>query len=216
MKKLPASLLKNIVLLSALVATVSNLLFKTPDRNTLLILQIVFGTAYVGFSIAEFLSQVQKASLPYDRFFYLPFNVISTKVIKLGAFLIACVVLSFSTTLIFLAGLLVSVLVSDLLIFLLRLKQKVYYISLFANYVLFSLEEERKVFASQIKTIEYRYEFFYLKLKNNKIYDIDTNRLDKRNKHLFTEKFVRWGLLNRLEFTEEAKEKLADYISDTI
>jgi hypothetical protein len=217
MKKLPVSLIKYLVLLVTLIAVICNLIFKTPDKSTLLFILIGFAAVYIFLSVTEFLKQLEKSTLPYDRFFYLPLSVVSVKVIKLGAIVITGLVLFLSqSSLIYLGTLLLIILLSDLLVFLLRLRKKVYYVSLFANYILFALEEETKVFASQIETIEYRYDIFYLKAKNNKTYPIEIARMQKTDQPLFTEKFVLWVVCNKLVFTPEAKEKLADIISEAL
>ncbi len=216
MKKISSSLLKYLSLLCALGFTVGNLFYNIPNQLTLLILQIVFGAIYIAGSIAEFSRQLGKSDLPYDRFFYLPFMVITKKLIKLGAFTIACCVLFLSNSnLVFLAGLLLIIICADMIVFALRIKQKVYYVSLFENYVLFMQEEEKKIFASHIKTVEYRYEIFYLKLTTGKIHVVEVGRVEKSQQKVFTEKMVLWVLSNNLHFTDEAKAKLVDIIAAT-
>jgi|ERR1700761_605011 len=213
MQKITISLFKQLALLVALVVTTSYLFTGIPNGNTLFILQIGLGILYLFFSVAEFSTRLAKMNLPFDRFFYLPYNVISHKIIRLGAFGIAGGVLWISSSgLIFLAILLFMIIVSDILVFILKIKQRVYYMSLFANYVLISLEGEQKIFASQIESVEYRYDIFFLKLKDKKTVALETDRLTENQKQVFTEKFVQWVLRNQLEFTAEAKAKLANMI----
>ncbi len=213
MQKLTISLFKQLTLLVALIATSSYLFIGLPNGNTLFILQIVFGVLYLSFSVAEFSTKMAKMNMPFDRFFYLPYDVISHKLIRLGAFAIAGGVLWISSSgLMFLASLLFIIIAADLLVFILKVVQKVYYMSLFANYVLISLEKEQKIFASQIEMVEYRYDIFYLKLKDKKTVALETDRLLESQKQIFTEKMVQWVLRNQLEFTEEAKVKLVNLI----
>ena len=210
MQKLTFSLLKQITLLAALGVTTSYLFFYKPSGNTLLMLQVGLGVLYLFFSVMEFSGKMEKMSLPFDRFFYLPFSVVSDKLIWLGALSIAAVVLFFSQSrLVTLAVLLFIKILADVIVFALKMKRKVYYISLFANYVLISLEHEQKIFASSIESVEFRYDIFYLKLKDKKTASLITDRLSENEKQLFTEKFVQWALQNNLSFTEEAKQKLA-------
>jgi len=217
MKILSYSLLKYLSLLLALIFTAGYLFYGLPGKSNLIVLQIVLGIIYVAFSVLEFTRQLEKAKLPNDRFFYFPLSFISSKFIKLGAFTLACVLLFISkSNLVFLAGLLLTVILADVLVFLLRINKKVYYVSLFANYVLFSLEDEKKVFASHIKIIEYRYGIFYLQLKTGKIYTIQVAQVEKSRQNAFIEKFVLWVVCNKLHFTEEAKEKLANIIVEAI
>jgi hypothetical protein len=209
MQKLTISLFKQLALLVALIVTSSYLFIGVPNGNILFILQIVLGVLYLFFSVAEFSTKLAKMNLPFDRFFYLPYDVISHKLIRLGAFAIAGAVLWASPTgLRFLAALLFIIIAADLLVFILKIRQHVYYMSLFANYVLISLEGEKKIFASQIDSVEYRYDIFYLKLKDKKTVALETDRLAEGQKQIFTEKFVQWALRNQLEFTTEAKTKL--------
>lgn len=216
-KKFSAPLLKYFTLLAALCITTGNLFWSLPDRSTLLFVQAIFAALYIFLSISDFNAQQAKSALPYDRFFYLPFSTVSIKVIKLGIFALAAVILlTSSSRFVFLGVLLAIIFTADLLVFLLRLKQRVYYVSLFANYILFALEEERKVFAQHIESIEYRYEIFYLKTKNNKTFPIEIARMRKHERSLFTEKFVLWVVCNKLTFTPEAREKLADIISEAL
>jgi len=213
MQKLTISLFKQLTLLVALVVTSSYLFLGAPKGNTLFVLQIGLGILYLFFSVAEFSTKLAKMNLPFDRFFYLPYNVISHKIIRLGAFAIAGGVLWVSSSaLIFLAGLLFIIIIADVLVFILKIVQKVYYMSLFVNYILISLEGEQKIFASQIESVEYRYDIFYLKLKDKKTVALETDRLAENQKQIFTEKMVQWVLRNQLEFTAEAKAKLANLI----
>ncbi len=216
MKNLSFSLLKYFSLLLALIFTAGYLFYGTLGKSNLIILQLIFGIIYVTFSVLEFTKQLEKVKLPNDRFFYFPLSFLASKFIKLGAFTLACILLFLSkSNLVFLAGLLLTVILSDVLIFLLRIGKKVYYVSMFANYVLFSLEDEKRVFASHIKIVEYRYGIFYLQLTNGKIYTIEVERIEKTKQKLFIEKMVLWVLSNNLQFTDEAKAKLVDIISTT-
>ena len=209
MQKLTISLFKQLTLLVALGCTITHLFVSAFSKNTMIALLIALGMAYLFLSIAEFSTKLAKMSMPFDRFFYLPLRIISDTAIKLGAFAIAGGVLWVSSSaLVFLAGLLFIIILADLLVFILKVKQKVYYISLFANYVFISLEGDKKIFASQIAEVEYRYDIFYLKLKDKKTVSIITDRLAENQKQIFTQKFAQWVLLNKLEFTAEAKQKL--------
>jgi hypothetical protein len=209
MQKLTISLFKQLTLLVALGFTVTHLFVKAFDKNTMTGILIGLGVVYLFLSVAEFSTKLAKMNMPFDRFFYLPYEVISDKMIKLGAFAIAGGVLWVSSSaLVFLAGLLFIMIIADLIVFVLKVVQKVYYVSLFANYVLISLEREHKVFASQIAGVEYRYDIFYLKLKDKKTVSLVTDRLAEGQKQIFTEKFVQWVQRNQLEFTTEAKAKL--------
>jgi hypothetical protein len=217
MKSLSISLLKYFSLFLALAFTAANLLYSIPGTDNLLLIQISLGIVYVFFSVMEFTSRADTAHLPADRFFYFTLSFLSFKLIKNGAFAIACGVLFFSrSNLVFLAGLLLIVILADVLIFVLRFSRRAYFISLFANYVLFSLEDEKKIFASQVNIIEYRYRIFYLQLKSGKTYSIDVARIEKNLQASFIEKFVLWVVCNKLHFTNEAKEKLADVIAEAI
>lgn len=217
MKKIPVSLIKYLSLLVALVVTTSHLFYKVPDTVNLWIILCVFAVFYIVLSVSEFLSKLSKSHLPYERFFYLPLSVLFVKIIKLGAFLLTGIILFISeSSFVFLGVLVLIILFADLLVFVLRLGKNVYYISLFANYLLFALEEETKVFANQVASIEYRYDVFYLTTHTRKTFPIEIARLKRKDRNAFTEKFVLWAVCNKLVFTPEAKEKLADIISEAL
>lgn len=217
MNKIPASLAKYLALFVAVLFVISNLLAQIPGKTNMLILLGIFAAAYVFLSVREFMHTLEKSQLPYDRFFYLPFSVISLKLIKLGALAICGAVLLLSGSAVMYLGILVlTILLADVLVFALRLSKNVYYVSLFANYILFALENETKVFASQVESIEYRYEIFYIRTKDNKTFPIEIARLKKHERATFTEKLVLWVVCNKLTFTPEAKEKLADIISEAL
>lgn len=217
MKKIPAALLKYFSLLIALCITAVHLIYQVPDRTTLFMILAIFAVLYIFLSVTDLNSKVEKSALTNERFFYLPYSTIMVKVIKLGIFALASIILLLSGSRVIFLGVLMSIIfLADLLVFILRLRKKVYYISLFANYILFSLEEEHKVFAQQVESIEYRYEIFYLKTVQNKTFPVDMSRLKKHERSAFTEKLVLWAVCNKLSFTPEAKEKLADIISEAL
>lgn len=217
MKNIPASLFKYISLLVALCITAVHLIYQVPERSTLFMILAIFAVLYIFLSVSDFSSKVDKTALTHERFFYLPYSTIMVKVIKLGVFALAAVILLISGSRVMFLGVLMAILfLADLLVFALRLRKKVYYVSLFANYILFSLEEEHKVFAQQVESIEYRYEIFYLKTSHNKTFPVDMSRFKKHERSVFTEKLVLWAVCNKLSFTPEAKEKLADIISEAL
>ncbi|MBS1646374.1 MAG: hypothetical protein JST67_03425 [Bacteroidetes bacterium] len=213
-KKINAPLFKYLALLISLLATASFLLFASPSGKALLMLQIAMGVLYLFFSVAEFSNALTKMTLPYDRFFYMPYSLVSRKLIWLGALSIASAMLWVSSSgFVFLALFLTIIIGADILVFALKVKQKVFYVSLFANYILFSLEQEQKIFASTIDKIEYRYDIFYLNLKDKKTISIITDRLNENQKHIFIEKCTQWILRNKITLTAEAAEKLKEYAS---
>jgi hypothetical protein len=217
MKRFSFSLLKYITLLLAVILAGSNLLYGAPAGSTFFFAEFIFGLLYFAFSISEFSGNLDRIDPSYERFYYLPYRIITFKLIRIGALAVAAAVLYMSkSSLIVLSGLLFLIIFLDALVFLLRLQKHDYFISLFANYVFFVLEGERKLFASQISVIEYRYGIFYLRLRNNTMAVIDTSRIPKGKRNHFIEKFVLWVVCNNLHFTDEAREKLADIIADAI
>ncbi|MGZ3864106.1 MAG: hypothetical protein ACXVPN_13435 [Bacteroidia bacterium] len=217
MNALRISLLKYFSLLSALGLTLGNLLSGNPGRKSLFIIQLVLGAIYILLSVIEFTQQIKKADMPNERFSYLPFSFLSGKFIKIGAFTIAAVILLMSgSRLVFLGGILLMVLAGDILAFSLRVSKRAYFVSLFNDHLLFTMDHETKIFASQVKEVEYRYGIFYLQLNNNKTYSIDISRIERSLKTSFTEKFVMWVVINKLRFTDEARAKLADVIASAV
>ncbi|MGZ3865324.1 MAG: hypothetical protein ACXVC6_03920 [Bacteroidia bacterium] len=217
MNALRISLLKYFSLLSALGFTIGNLLSGNPGRKSLLIIQLGLGGIYILLSVVEFTQQIKKADMPNERFSYLPFSFLSGKFIKIGAFTIAAVILLMSgSNLVFLGGILLIVLIADTLAFLFRISKRAYFVSLFNDYMIFTLDHDTKVFASDVKEVEFRYGVFFLQLNSNKTYSVEISRIEKSLQNSFTEKFVLWAVINKLQFTQEAKAKLADVISSAV
>jgi DNA-binding NarL/FixJ family response regulator len=69
-------------------------------------------------------------------------------------------------------------------------------------------EEDEKIFASHVVSIEFRYDNFYLTLKSNKVKMIQLDLIKEGERTIFKSKFIHWALRNNLQFTKEAKEKL--------
>lgn len=217
MNALRISLLKYFSLLSALGFTIGNLLSGNPGRKSLFIIQLILGAIYILLSVVEFTQQIKKAEMPNERFSYLPFSFLSGKFIKIGAFTIAAVILLLSgSSLVFLGGILLIVLIADVLAFLFRVSKRAYFVSLFNDHIIFTLDHDKKVFSEDVKEVEYRYGIFFLQLNNGKTFSIDVSRIEKSLKESFTEKFVLWIVINKLHFTEEARIKLADVIASAV
>jgi hypothetical protein len=146
---------------------------------------------------------------PIERYFYITYGFVAIKAIKLFALLGLSIfflingkglsVLGFAILLIF---------VTDVIAFSYKLYKKSFCIALFANYVYMQLDFNKKIFVNQIKEIEFRYDIFYLVLKDKKVEIIELEKLQSNQREAFKTKFVEWIIRNKINCTEEAIVKL--------
>jgi hypothetical protein len=146
---------------------------------------------------------------PIERYFYITYGFVALKAIKLLALLGLSVfflingkglgILGFAILLIF---------VTDVIAFIYKLSKKSFCIALFANYVYMQLDFNKKIFVTQIQEIEFRYDIFYLILKDKKVEVIELEKLQSKERETFKTKFVEWIVRNKINCTEEAINKL--------
>ncbi len=143
---------------------------------------------------------------PIERYFYITNGFIALKAIKLLALLGLSIfflinknglgILGFAILLIF---------VTDTIAFIYKYNKKSYCIALFANYVYFQLDFSKKIFAHQINEVAFRYDIFYLILKDKKVEIIETEKLQSNDRTTFKNHFIEWIVRNKINCSEEAK-----------
>jgi hypothetical protein len=146
---------------------------------------------------------------PIERYFYITYGFVAIKAIKLLALLGLSIfflingkglgILGFAILLIF---------VTDVIAFAYKLYKKSFCIALFANYIYMQLDFNKKIFVNQIQEIEFRYDIFYLVLKDKKVEIIELEKLQNNERAAFKTKFVEWIVRNKINCTEEAVSKL--------
>ena len=143
-------------------------------------------------------------------FVYFTQGMVTKKVIRIGSFMIASGILLFSGLKVMLFGVvLLAMLSGDVAGLLMGLKHRMYYVYFEEKSIVFVEDQVKRIFASHIKEIEYRYEIFYLTLKNDQVRLIEMARIEgEEDRKAFIQEFIFWATTYQLPFTEEAKQKL--------
>jgi hypothetical protein len=207
MKPVLVSLLKNLILLSLVAVTVTAFLTGLLSWKNLLVIQILSGFVYVFLSCYEYLNASYKAQLPVKRFAYFPYSFFMFKTLKAFFFFSFAIMLYTSGTRVkylFLVCIIIGI--TELLVLFLRYRKKLCFISIYANYVLFSKHIMFKVFANEIESVEFRHGIFYVVLKNRKSHDIRLVNIE--NKEEFMLNFTDWLTKNNIRMSDESRQIL--------
>lgn len=203
------SLSKQITLLVLVLLSVLQVLFDLFTTGGLFFIQICTGLAFLSFTFLEISEQGLKHQEEREHFFYFTHGMFAKKAIWIGALLICGFVLYFSQSAIrHLAPLVWVLIIGETLSLVWRFKMKAYYISIYANYIFLLQTSVRKIFAANVAMIEFRYDIFYLTLKDNQVEMLDLENLLPENREHFKQEFLKWADRNQLPLTDEAKEKL--------
>jgi hypothetical protein len=133
---------------------------------------------------------------------------VAKKIIRIGAFIIASAVLLISGNKVLLFGIvLLGLLISEILMLFLELKNGNYFIYFDDKAIVVNFESKR-LFPSHVAEIAFRFDIFYLTLKNNHVRMIMLSKLKEEDVPRFKAEFINWANQNNLPFTQEAKEIL--------
>lgn len=202
------SLYKNIILITMVIISVISFWNGMLKWTDLLALQIILGALYVFLSCFEFMNAAYKAALPIKRYAYFPYSFYMFKIIKASFFVSFAIMLITSGTRVkFLYPICLIIAITELLVMILKHKRRLNFVSIYANYLLFSQNIIFKVFANEISHIEFRHDIFYIVQKNKKTSDI--RLLNIENKNEFLTAFSEWVIKNNVQMNEESKLKLA-------
>lgn len=212
MKTVLISILKNALLLLVVIVSVVSFLNGYLTWKDLLALQLAVGFAYVFLSCYEYLNASYKANLPIKRFAYFPYSFFMFKIIKASFFAsFALMLISSGTKVKYLYPICFVIAATEIIVMLLRYQKRLCFVSIYANYLLFSKHILFKVFASEIKLIEFRHSIFYLVKKNNKTEDIRVENIE--NKEEFTKAMMDWISKNNLALSKEGEQNLNKFLS---
>lgn len=202
-------LAKNLSLLFLVGFTGFIFLYDRLEDWAVLCIQAALGLAYFLFSIAEAIKTRQATIAGEKRFFYLTNGTLAKKAIRTGALLMCSLILFLSYSRLQEVAIVIFImLVSELIVFILRLKLMTYFISIREKSILINADKETKVFASQITVIDYRHDIFHLTKDDRRVQQIELEKLKADRRAEFTGEFTAWCKSNGLHFTNEAKEKL--------
>lgn len=202
-------IVKYLFLLAALGISIYVLLVKNSFTSTMLYAVSGLSLGYIILSLVEYSSAAKQEKPKHKLFVYVTSGMIAKRSIRIGAFIIASAILLFSGLKVLLFGVaLLALLIGEVISLFVKLRNKMYYIYFEEKAIVFREDNIKRIFASHIREIEYRYEIFYLTLTNNQVNVIETDKVGKENQQEFIKEFVFWANTYQLPFTSEAKEKL--------
>lgn len=198
---------KNLVLITLVVITVMSIFQYVFDDQTLLLVQVVMGLVYALLSYFEYNNTAYKAMLPVERYSYYPGSFYALRAIKIGIYLTFALLLAFSPSGVkILYPVCLAMALTEIIISLLKYYKKLCFVNVYANYILIALEEMEKVFATELESVEYRHEIFYLIKKNGKSVNIKTFSI--QDKDIFINKMKDWIVNNDVKISDESAQRL--------
>ncbi len=171
-------IVKYLFLLSALAMSMYVLAVKNSFTWVMFYGVAILSLCYLVVAVVEFLVEAKKDKAAPKVFTYFTQGTIAKKAIRIGAFMIASTILLFSGIKVLLFGIvLIALLITEIVSLWVKLKNNMYYIYFEEKAVVFNEDGVKRIFASHVAEIEFRYEIFYLTLKNNQIRMIETERV---------------------------------------
>ena len=202
-----ASISKNLLLISIVILSALNFFYGWFNWNELLGIQLTFGLFYVFLSCYEILNASYKAALPIKRFSYFTFSLVAIRVLKASIFItFAAMLYTSGSRAKYLYILCLIIAVTELVILFIKYKKKLCFISIYANYLLFTESKLRKLFASEILIIEFRHDIFYFVKKDKKTFQIKLVHIAEREQFLIA--INEWIIRNNCNVSNESKEKI--------
>lgn len=207
-----AAIGKNVLLIAIVMVSALNFFYGWFNWNELLGIQLLFGLCYVFLSCYEILNASYKASLPVKRFSYFTFSLIALRVLKAAIFItFAAMLYTSGSRAKYLYIICLIIAISELIILFIKYKKELCFVSIYANYLLFSENKLKKVFASELALIEFRHEIFYFVKKDRKTVQIKLIHIT--NKEAFLIAINEWINRNNAPLSAESKGKLQSVIS---
>jgi hypothetical protein len=198
---------KNIILLGILALSAVNFFYGWFTWKDLLAIQTLAGLAYVFLSCYEFLNAQYKASLPVQRYFYFTNSYVMMKVFKIAVFLgFAAVLFGLGTRVKYIYPICLTIAVTEAIVILLKYRRGVCFVSIYANYLLFSQDKLSRLFAGDIELVEFRHDIFYFVKKNQKTLQVNMAHIEEKER--FLRAMTEWLKRNRINVGEESEAKL--------
>lgn len=207
-----AAIGKNIILIGVVILSALNFYFGWYNWKELLGIQLMTGLAYIFLSCYEYLNASFKASLPVQRYPYFTNQFYMFRILKISIFVLFAGALFVSGSdriqAIFPICLLIAA--TEGIITYLKVKQKLCFVNIYANYLLIAGNSLDKVFASEIMLVEFRHDIFYFVRKNGKTVTIKLEHIDQREN--FIQKLNEWLNRNNVLVSPESKVKIRELI----
>lgn len=199
---------KYLVLLAALISSIYVLMVKHSFSKNMLYLVIGLTVLFLILQILDYFMSRKKEDMPANGYVYFTNGFVTKKIIRIGAYIIATVVLLISGNKVMLFGIvLLGLMVSEIIMLILELKNGNYFIYFDDKAIIVNFESKR-LFPSHVTEIAFRFDIFYLTLKNDHVRMIVLSKLKEEDIPRFKAEFISWANQNNLPFTHESKEKL--------
>lgn len=202
---------KNLILLGIAIISLVNFYFNWFSWKELMGIQLLAGLSYIFLSCYEYLNTSFKASLPVQRFPYFSNQFFMARFIKIGVFLSFGVFLFMSDSrvqAIFPICLLVAA--TEGIITFLKVRGKLCFVNVYANYLLIAETQLNKVFASELLIVEFRHSIFYFVKKDRKTLTIKLEHINQQEE--FIQKLNDWLERNQVTVSPESKSKIKELI----
>jgi hypothetical protein len=204
-----SSIGKNLILLGLVTLTAINFFYGWFSWKDLLIIQSLTGLAYIFLSCYEFLNTQYKAMLPVKRYSYFSNSYVMFRVLKISVFLSFASLLYLADNRIkYLYPICVMIAVTEGLVMLLKYRRSLCFVSIYANYILFSQDKLSRLFASEIELVEFRHDIFYFVKKDTKALQVKLVHIEE--KETFIRSINEWLTRNKVKVGEESGQKLRD------
>lgn len=198
---------KNLILLGILALSAVNFFYGWFTWKDLLAMQTLAGLAYVFLSCFEFLNAQYKASLPVQRYFYFTNSYVMKKIFKIAVFTgFAVMLYSSGSRVKYIYPICLTIALTEAVVLFLKYRKGVCFVSIYANYLLFSQSRLSKLFASEIALVEFRHEIFYFVKKNQKTLQVKLVHIEEKER--FLRSMNDWLKRNRITVSEESEAKL--------
>lgn len=211
MKSTLASLGKNLVMITIVLISVLNYFTAAFNWKELFSIEVVAGAVYIFLSCYEYLNASYKAALPLQRYPYFTNAYFMFRALKTGLFISFGVLLLLSDNRVkYLAPICFIIAGTEVITTLLKFRNNLCFVNLYANYILILQHKMEKVFASEILIVEFRHDIFYFVKKNRKTVQIHLEHLNDRETFLLN--IHSWILRNKVMLSEESRSKIEDLI----
>jgi hypothetical protein len=159
-------------------------------------------------SCYEFLNAQYKASLPVQRYAYFTSSYVMFKALKISIYLSFAAMLYMSGSSVkYIYPICVIIAITEGLVMLLKYKRGICFVSIYANYLLFSQDKLTRIFASEIEVVEFRHDIFYFVKKNRKTVLVKLEHIRQREQFMLS--MYEWLKRNKINVGSESEEKLS-------
>ncbi len=202
------NLSKNLLLLIATSISIYVMSVKFSYNNNILIIVLISSCLYLFLHIADVKKRGEKQQSKNKKYLYYTLGFLTKRIILIGALSIISFVFFISGNKIFLFGILaLTLLVAEIVSVYFIFKLKSLYIDLRENNF-YTSENKLIIHAKHIIEIEFRHDIYYITLKNNKSYLIDTKRFYNNQQDDFSTEFKNWIKLHQIVVGEELKKQI--------